>query len=417
MKIKQLFVAALAATALLASCSKEQGTEVTGKTQTIVVSLPGNIVAVRGAEISVPNAAAQPVANLSFFFLNGNTVVSYTGATDVLSVIVAGNTDIGGSGISADPYTYTIEQVAASVNRVIVVANISSTVATALSSCTTATQILTHANAIADQNVTGATVADILKTKTLIGECASFTDGGATTGGHADPEHVIKNAAVTLDAITARIEVGPIKKGTGFDELELVGVWVNNFYKDNSAKTAANTQLFPASDAVWDVTPATGVSTSDTWTMGSAIVPTIPSYTGYTSYYSPASNGTGNVEVDGGKAYAFHVFNGNVPHVILLVKGKYTTNYGTNTAALGNKAYFCGYITYTKFETSPGNAVSAFEANKIYKIGYNGSTNNWDGIEINPGDPITTDPEMTAYDLKLSVTVTDWTQVAVTPKP
>lgn len=389
MKLTKFFIAALAVTTLFASCAKEQGPEVTGKTQTIVVSLPDNVVGARGVEIAVPNSTTQPVVDTWVFLLNGNTVVGQSGI------------------IHFDEYPLVMEQIPAEVNRVIVVANIPAENGADISDLSTAADILGFAYTIADQNIAGAagandaeTIQNTLKTKTLIGDCMNLTTV-TTDPGHTDPTHITKAAEVTLNALTARIEVGPLKKGAGFEELELVGVWINGFYTDGSKAT---TKTFTQSDMVWNTTPATGVSATNDW----ATV-TIPTYTGYTPYFSAAHSDV-KMTADGGKsAYAFHVFAGAVPHVILLVKGKYAPGYG-----VAGTPYFCGYITYTKFMEGT-TEITSLAANKVYKLGADAS-GNWVGIDV-VDPPITGDPESTDYDLALSIVVSPWTSISVTPKP
>ena len=75
---------------------------------------------------------------------------------------------------------------------------------------------------------------------------------------------------------------------------------------------------------------------------------------------------------------------------------------------IGSGLYFLQWVTFTKF-IDGGTQLTAFEANKIYKVG-TGAT----GIEIK-ANMLRETAEMEDYDLGINLTVTPWTEVEVTP--
>jgi hypothetical protein len=135
----------------------------------------------------------------------------------------------------------------------------------------------------------------------------------------------------------------------------------------------------------------------------------VPAYTDPVLY----TLGSSTVNVAAGAAtpaYAFHLFSGQqtpqLPHVILMVAGEYATGYYT-----GDEKYFCGYVTFTKYNSAAGY-VQSIENNKIYKMGLQSPF----GIPINAED-VTDRPELEDFDLGINVTVTAWSILHVTPEP
>jgi hypothetical protein len=191
--------------------------------------------------------------------------------------------------------------------------------------------------------------------------------------------------------------------------VDLIGVWINNFYSDGSKGTtllssfptppASGIVLYPMGSTVWGITPSTSSSPKDT-PFGSSVtfgVPYAPQAY-YNAYHS-------DVELDAdSKVYAYHIFAGdNIPHLILLVKGEYDEDYYS-----GDDKYFLGWVTFKRFKEG-GVDITTILPNYIYKIGV-GTT----GIAID-ADDITPDPEMTVFDLGIDVVITPWLVKNVTP--
>ncbi len=363
MKFLSVLLAAVAITTGSTSCNndgKADGMSAEGN-QVLTIKLPSNVTT-RGVEDPVATNSVAAVSDVTVFLLNGNSVVT----TDTFT-----SAEIGAK-------SKRIEQVSSSVNRVILVANKG---AAAIDSLTNADTIKKFAFTVASQNAT-AGIAD----KTMMGEAipATTTDPDA---GH-DPTHTYKEVNVTLNALTARIEIGTVKPGTGIVNIELVNVWVGNYYADGSKLLE---KLHGEGDPVWVTSPVTSTAASSAF--GTI---TTPSYS-EASYKDDAS---AQVTVGGNKVYAYQVFAGNIPHMIMLVKGEYATGYHN-----GTDKYFLGYVTYTNYNNGT-SYITAMDANRIYKMG---------DVSINAKD-ITIKPEPEGIDLGITVTVTPWTEMNVTPE-
>lgn len=382
------FFAMLAAAALMTGvtgCSNDDnvGEGPGNGDATLVIKLPSNVVpGSRAVEDPVAGGSDVKTAlnSVTVFLLNGNSVVSRDEFDN--DEITAGYK--------------RLEQVSATINRVILIANASSTDKIAFEGYGNASVILSHAYSTASQNVSN----DGIKNKVLVGDA---TTTGGTDPGTSDPNHesghTYMEADVTLDAITARFEIGAVKAGTGVAEVELLGVWINKFYEDGSLANVTN----EGSDAsYWNTTPSTfaggGSFTDVDW--GNSV--TVPAWVDPV-YYDDASD---DVEIDvDSKVYAYQVFAGeNIPQLILLVRGKYATGYFNDAS----DEYFFGYVTFTKF-IEGSTEIGKVEANTIYKIGV-GTT----GIVITP-DIITPKPNLEDIDLGINVLVTPWTEKTVTP--
>ncbi len=366
---KILFLAALAATVGFASCSKDGSENPASGDNVLLVQLPGNVVT-RSVQDQVTTNSTTVLADVTVFLLNGDAVVG----TPI---------DFAVADISAK--YKRIEQVPSTVNKVLVVANIPSAESAAVKALTSATAIKNYAFTIANQNTGNG-----INNKTHMGDAVAVVDTDPVPDGH-----VYKKATVTLNALTARFEIGAVKKGVGVESVELVGVWINNYYTDGKATVQLNNNA----STYWDMNPAT--STSPATTPFGTVTPTVPYVpAAYYDAYSPSVT-----VAAGSSVYAYHVFAGsNIPHVVMLVKGEYTTE---QTPGAGDK-YFLGFVTFNKF-VDGGSPITSIVANTIYKIGV-GST----GITIDAKD-ITPEPELTNFDLGVTVTITPWTEKVVTP--
>lgn len=366
MRMKSLFIAALA-TMALASCNNEEARKTpTGAVKTnFEVALPG---AIDTYAVETPQVAGQITPLYS----------------DVTVYLVD-------AGDNATAYTWTDEDIKAKSKRfeqivlpkkVIVVVNKGAATLPQSATITALTAAL-NTIAVADQNKAQANVAaedakgnaagDYISAQqvTLYGEQTTFTDETPTDG------HTLKKAAVELKSLVSRFEIGTVKAGTGLKSLTVEAVYVNYFYKEYGKTTKQEV--------------AEG---------------------GWTDSYEPAW-ATDNVSADvtsqdGTKVYAYQVFAGDmVPHIIYKVGGELEDGY---KLADGTEGTFTGkYITVKGFKES-GATVSTIEAHKIYKMGLTDS-----GIEIKP-EEITDKPEKEKIDLIVAVTVAPWTETTITPE-
>lgn len=373
MKMKTFWVAALA-TMTLAACSKDGesgGAPATGAKTNFAVSLPG---APETYAVEDPQAAGQIMP-----YYNDITVY----------LIDAGANAVGYAWTDAEIKSREkrFEQITEPVKVLVVVNSGSVTMPTGSVSMTALQNSITAISA-ADQNLAakslaaedakGNAIGDYLSVQQvmLYGEQSTFTTETPDDG------HTLKKAAVELQSMVARFEVGAVKPGTGLDALTVEAVYVNNFYNEVGNTT---TQAFTELD--W---PATF---SPAWA---------------TDAYNAAV--TSNA---GTKAYAYQVLYGaKVPHIIYKVSGTVSAGYklSDGTGDLNNPTPFTGkYITVKGFREN-GSLISAISNHKIYKMGLENG-----GIEITP-EKITDKPEKTQIDLIVAITVADWTVSNVTPE-
>jgi len=341
----------------------------------VLVKLPGNMTT-RAIEDQVANNTTAAVFDNAEVFLTTST-----GA--VVEQHSFSNTEITAG-------YKRIEQVAASVTNVVVVANIPSGDITAVRALTNINAIKAYPYTIASQNITPSGPGAVpIDNKTLIG----FGIYNPTAVDQNPDGHDYKEYDVTLDAITARFEIGAVVAGTGVAQVELVGVWINSFYADGSK---AGVTRHPSSASYWGLTATAGVQSTAYGTVALS-TPYVP-----IDYYNAANSGVNLAS--NSKVYAYHVFAGtNVPHLILLVKGEYSAGHYD-----GSDKYFLKWYTFTKFFDG-GSPITSVDANTIYKVGV-GST----GIVINDKDGADL-PELEKFDLGIQVAVTAWTAKSVVP--
>lgn len=373
MKMKTFLIAALA-TMSLAACSKDAepgGTPATGAKTNFSVALPG---AVETYAVEDPQAAGQitPLYNDITVYL-----------------MDAGANAIGYAWTDAEIKSREkrFEQITEPVKVLVVVNSGSVTMPTGTVSFTDLQNSIMAISA-ADQNLVTKTLAaedakgnaagDYLSVQQvmLYGEQDTFTTETADDG------HTLKKAAIELQSMVSRFEVGTVKPGTGLDALTVEAVYVNNFYNEVGNTT---TQAFSELDWPTTFSPA--------WA---------------TDGYDAAV--TSNA---GTKAYAYQILYGaKIPHIIYKVSGTVSAGYklSDGTGDLNNPTPFTGkYITVKGFREN-GSLISAITNHKIYKMGLDGG-----GIVITP-DKITDKPEKTKIDLIVAITVADWTVANVTPE-
>ena len=379
--MKKILLATFAFALLFASCSKEENLDTQNGTGVLVVKLPA------GSEArSVETVATTTGYNL-------NNVIVFTLINDA----VVEHYEFVGAELTNK--SKRIEQVPSAVNKVLVVANVPIINLPDVKSLTSATAIKAFSYTVASQNIN---ILDV----TRAGE-GTPQDGTDPNPAH-DPTHLYyKEVEVDLLPLTARFEIGTVTPGIGVQNVQLVGVWINNYYTNGSKSVV---KLHNESDAVWNTSPSTATSPS-TSVFGTVSMASSPYNYTEASYYDPASP---LVTLDplsaSTKAYAYQVFadnsssaSGNVPHLILLVKGEYKDSYYD-----AGKKYFLRYLTFRKF-LDGGVPINFAVTNTIYQVGV-GAT----GIVVNAKD-MTERPETDPFDLGISVKVTPWTPKTVTP--
>ncbi|MCL2739028.1 MAG: hypothetical protein FWE30_06240 [Bacteroidales bacterium] len=375
----------LAAAAVTTSCNKE----VVEGDGILIVRLP-TAPSTRG-QVEAPNSGQAPAFvagdNLVAFLMNGNSVVYSEAFTLVAQDITNGY--------------LTFEQVAPTINRVLVVARIPSAQLTAVEGLSNYSSIRDFAYALANQNATAG-----LASKTIWGETSTLT---IQTPNPIDPDNIYKECTVELSAITARFEIGSVfaDPGKGLESIEVVGVWMNNYYADNSVVFATTPLTYNAmTNVVWNTTPATTTSPSDTPFGAITLAPyshAAMHLAGTTSVNVPVAPATVP-----NNAYVFHVFAGEncgvneIPHIVMLVKGELSTGYYEN-----DEKYVLGWLTFRTYREGSQDLLR-IQPNHIYKVGLG-------GIPVKAED-ITTLPETERFDLRVFIQIVDWTIHNIIPE-
>ena len=370
---KSILAIFIMAAALVGTMSCTKSNESISKDGSVlVVKLPDNVEFLsRAVESAVAGGAVTTtISNVEVFCIN-------SGSGAVLKRVSFAPADITARYIR-------IEEVPAAVNQVLVVANIPSDVLTAVRGLTTYNAIKNYAFTVASQNAVAG-----INDKTLMGEGVPVTATDPNPDGHD-----YKAVSVALSAITARFEIGAVKAGTGITSVELVGVWINNFYADGS-KAVVTTNA--SNSPFWVTSP--DASTSPLTTPFPS--PTVPPY-GQPVYYN--ANSALVTLTASSQVYAYHVFAGaNIPSLVMLVRGEYADGHYTD-----GRKYFLGFVTFNKY-LEGATPITSILPNTIYKIG-TGAT----GVEIK-AEYITDKPMRVDFDLGVTVTLTPWTEKAVIP--
>ncbi|NDV81647.1 hypothetical protein [Bacteroides sp. 51] len=381
MKTKSLLAASLVLVMGMAGCSKSIDDEspVSGKADNVLlVTLPNTVKSTRAIEDPV-DGNTTGLKDVTVFLLNGY-IVEKVAEFEQQNI---------------NDHYLRIEQVSSSVDRVIVIAN------------------------KADENILGLKNVDEIRNypftvktqhkgqgldnRTLMGEA------NVVAAPEEDPNsdgHLFKKAVVTLNAITARLEIGAVVPGDGVDKVDLIAVYVNNAYGTYPQKDLI---FHKEDDPCWVVdmvnNPGANVGSKDPI---SAFTP---------EPYDPQEyTNLGDAQVkqsSDSKVYAYHVFPGNIPHIVMLVKLELLEGY-YEVDDLGNPLkYKYGYVTFSKFNTglpSPDDYVKEMLPHNIYKMGVGSK-----GIKINAKD-VTDKPEKGPYDLGVYVDILPWEINEVTPE-
>ena len=392
MKAKFLFVLPLLLGVVLAGCSNDSETPNRGdQDQVLVVKLPGSDLTRAVETPQNTGAVTGTLDDVTVFLLADQLVTRIETFSPEERSLKAKR----------------IEQVSGSITRVIVVANANGADMSGLSS---ANAIYNYAFTIAQQYPAGKTG---LEGKTLIGTGLPqlktpdpYPGPGPGTG---DPDHttdhIYKEAEVKLEAITSRIEVGDVTPGVGVEDVQLLAVYVNNYYVTNAKGTPSfKGELWTG----WPEIPASPAKQAAdiVFDIDAKIIPTDYTESRYVDKYNSAVK----LAADS-KAYAYHVFSNNLPHVILLVRGKYTDQYTPENDAKEKLPYFIGWVTFRKYYSDDlGGYIPEMVQNNIYKMGVGLS-----GIKINAPD-VRPRPEPEDYDLGIKVIIEPWTANVVTPE-
>ncbi len=379
MKTKSLLAASLVLALGIGGCSNSLDEESQGVKENdniLIVNLPDNVKKSRGVEESV-DGHETTVDDVTVFLLNGPSVES---------VVEFNENDL-------QQNYKRIENVASSVNRVLVVAN---RIGEDIMNLRTVNEIKNYGFSVESQHKKTE-----LKGKTLMGE-ADVREEGVN-----DPNpdgHKYKEANVDLRAITARIEVGTVAAGEGVESVELVAVYINNFYAKYPQQGLTT---YDEDDANWSYTlqfpeqlPNIGLSTPIGTITPGAYDPD--------AYKIEASDDVKLEDIT--KVYAFHVFPGNIPHLVMLVKVVLEENYYETQEDGTPLKYKFGYLTFTKFNIGSGNYLDAMEGHNVYRMGVGKN-----GIPVNAKD-ITDKPEKGPYDLGVKIDIRPWDIHEVTPE-
>lgn len=346
---------------------------------TILVQLPNDVVAEsRAVQGPIGTNVETVLSSVTVFLLNGNTVVG---------------TPVDFTQTEIDNKSKKIEQVSSTVNGVLVVANIPTTVATDVKALKNRAAIQNYAYTINSQNSSTGVAG-----KLHIGGTGTLTEKTNPDGGDT---HTYKEAVVSLEALTSRFEIAGVTAGEGIKTIQLIGVFMNNFYPVNGNTTPT---CHNSTNTIWNTTPDTTTSPSTTeFTTGAYTGPYNPAeyYDAYSASVAWGTTAWNNV-------YSYHLFAGSyVPHLILLVKGEFEDGYFDSAA--GTK-YFMQWVTYTRFYGDDNVDITKIDPNYIYKVG----TSTQDGIVVK-ADELTDKPELDKFDLGIQVQVVKWTPKNVTP--
>ena len=377
MKAKFLLVASFVLAIGMTGCSNSNDDENPAPDKTdnvLLVMLPDNVKSTRAIETPADENVTG-VQDVTVFLLNGYLV-------DKVVEFNENNIKAG---------YLRIEQVSSGVDHVIVIAN---KVNENILGLKNIDEIKNYPFTVKTQHQgTG------LDNRTLMGEANVVEATGSDPNSDG---HIFKKATVELNAITARLEIGTVVPGDGVANVDLVAVYVNNAF----GTYPQNDLIFhKEDDACWNVTVPNdpGANIGSTESIGTiALQPYDP------SEYMNA--GDDRVKpVDGSEIYAYHVFPGNIPHVIMLVKLELLDGYyeldDTNTPL----KYKYGFITFSKFNTKNGY-ITELTPHNIYRIGVGA-----DGIKVNAKD-VTDKPEKGPYDLGVYVEILPWGVYEVTPE-
>lgn len=377
MKANFLLAASFVFAIGMASCSNSNDDENPAPDKAdnvLLVTLPGNVKSTRAIESPV-DGLTTGLKDVTVFLLNGYLVER---AVEFKQEEI-------------DAKYLRIEQVSSGVDHVIVIANHAGKDILGLRNMD---EIKNFPFTVETQDM-----GTELDNRTLMGEAyvVETHDPGPNPDGH-----LFKQAKVELEAITARLEIGTVIPGEGVADVQLLAVYINNAFGTYPQKELV---FHKEDDPCWGVDVSNG--------LGANIGSKDPiNVTGLQPYDPSAYMNAGDAAVkqeEGSKVYAYHVFPGNIPHVIMLVKLELLDGYYEVDDMNNPLKYKYGFVTFTKFNTGSGY-VNELVPHNIYKMGVGSK-----GIKIDAKD-VTDKPEKGPYDLGVYVDIRPWDVNEVTPE-
>lgn len=356
MKVNKLFVTALAAAALFASCAKGNDDAATAGTSNmqVKISVGGSNASTYTVDTPVGGGTHAELTHVIIFEMRGTDVFAMKTISDASSL-----TALTGVG-------YTLANVNNVVDGIVIVANAPTSDRTALLGLKTKTAIDSYAFAIADQQSKAG--AEGVKHVVIRGS----GDVTATS----DPAK--KKAEVTAAPIVGRMEVsGTIQKKVGtaetpnlINEITITDIYFNRYYSTGEPDNLVN--LTEKELASWG-TPA--------WTTDALSGADLSAFLAKS------------------KCCAYQFFPGDELPMIV-VKANVTLTSGSPMTGV--------YLTLRTYKTTGGTAISRMVPNKIYKVDLN--TLFVDHTDFTP----TPNPDQ--VDLVITVSIDPWTTETITPE-
>lgn len=378
MKTKFKFLTLAVASLLVGftSCSND---DEGGKPET---NTPKNMLLKIGKPSTYAEGAAQGAATATFtsgdlYFTNtaGVIVAHYTisaAATSATNIDIAALTSAAGE---------TITDLPGSITNVHVVGNTA-----ALPTSGTISAVKAQALLVENQ----ANIANV----NLFGEGAATLKTAGTPGVSND----LYEAKVDLAPTVARIELSDITAtGTAITGFEVEGIFIDNYY----SQAGVDGTVVAANLVNNSSTPETD------WVDNSVLYPNTLTPSIY-DWYAPALPSAANkvAPATAGQVWGYNVFaqaigtGSAVPRIIIRL------NNVTTTAASGITFTGPQFIT-VKGLLDSGVALTTIEAGKVYNLAAG-------GLEFDHTN-ITPQPNVSAIDVEVTVTVADWIPVSVTP--
>ncbi|GAB6010398.1 hypothetical protein [Dysgonomonas reticulitermitis] len=376
MKTKFKYLALMVSVALLAgfsSCSNDDvPAENAGGTKNLFLKISS--APATKAEGAV-QAAAPVVFNdgVLYFTSSGNIEAQYTISSAPTSGSNINITTLTGAG-------ETIENLPNSVDHVYVVGNVPTTVSLPASGSILAVQ----------QAVLVVATQGTISNVSLYGDDATslLTAGGGASGND------LYEANITLAPVVARIELADITSSGDIVSYKVAGIFVDNYYSQGEVDG-----LVAATNLVNNGMDPTKFS-DGTSEYPTALKPSI--YDWYPTALTPSSNVV--APATAGQVWGYNVFaaaaGSSVPRIIIRLEDVMLSS-GAPTSGSTQ------FITISGYKDASSVALTSFEAGKVYTL--SAGTLIFDENDI---DPV---PNSNLIDVKVTVTLTNWTVVPVTP--
>lgn len=389
MKIKAILAAAIAATVILASCAKEDKTNNDGtitKPMTLVIK-NNSLGGTRGVDNKITDKSVTLETGWVLFLIDGvvDQKLEIGASADVTAAELAGG--------------YTIDEVKNTVDQVVVLANLGSTVHTAV-------------GAAADLSTITWELEDIQAEADLSG-IALWGQGACTETAS------VMTASVTVAPMAARIQIPGIQLSGNFT-YELAGVFINNVYTSFDGMGTAGAKINNGTVATDYVT---GTYTPSYMADGSGTI---------------KASGNGSYPHDGSEYKSFWAYNvfpaeggsSKIPHIVFHLKDvKVKTGF-----TVGEQVFDIDHIVNGDgdvYLTIGGyTGADEFEAGYIYTISTEGGTEDtYATTGIAPSTPGIIIPDNVVVDEdndepekgntltgSVTVTVQQWEPATLTPE-